>query len=105
MSFNKGQAKTPGSGRKAGTPNKKTEILLEIFEANEYCPAEEAVKILKDPKSLLDDKDKISAHLKLMEFKFPKRKAVEHSGPNDGPIETETYEQYVSRVKNQEANV
>jgi hypothetical protein len=100
--FQKGQPKPQGSGRKAGTPNKKTELLLDIFEAKEYCPAEKAIELLISGK--IDPEKELDAHLKLMEFKFPKRKAVEHSGPNDGPLETETYEQYVARLK-QEANV
>lgn len=85
------------AGREKGTPNKKTELLLDIFEANDYCPADKVIKLLLSGK--IDPEDELAAHLKLMEFKFPKRKAVEHSGPNDGPLETETYEQYVTRLK------
>lgn len=101
--FEAGKPRHPEAGRKAGQPNKKTELLLDIFEANDYCPAERAIAILVSGK--LDPETELNAHMKLMEFKFPKRKAVEHSGPNDGPIETETYEQYVQRLKNQESNV
>ena len=96
MSFQVGQPRPEKAGRRAGTPNKKTEILLDIFETMEYCPAERAVTILMSGK--LEPETELNAHLKLMEFKFPKRKAVEHSGPNDGPIETETYDQYVARI-------
>lgn len=101
MAFEKGNPKPENSGRKAGTPNKKTELLLDIFESNEYCPADKAIKLLMSGK--IDPDQELNAHLKLMEFKFPKRKAVEHSGPNDGPLEAETYEQYVTRIK-QESN-
>lgn len=100
--FETGKPRLPNAGRKPGTPNKKTEILLDIFEKHSYCPADKAVELLASGK--IDPEIELNAHLKLMEFKFPKRKAVEHSGPNDGPIDTETYEQYVSRVKNQESN-
>lgn len=45
--FEKGDAKPEKSGRKAGTPNKRTNKVLEILEKEGYDPLVEAVKMLK----------------------------------------------------------
>lgn len=78
--FKAGEKRPAKAGRKKGTPNKKTTILLDIFEANDFCPAEEVVKLIKDKGADLLDKERADIFLRLMEYKFPKRKSVEHSG-------------------------
>lgn len=70
-------------GRKKGTPNKKTEILLDIFQDQDFCPAEEVITILRQKKQgkfVLSEKVRAEICVRMMEFKFPKRKATEHSG-------------------------
>jgi hypothetical protein len=43
----KGSPKTPGSGRKKGTPNKKTEALLELLERKNFSPAEAMIYVYR----------------------------------------------------------
>lgn len=82
MPFKPGDKKPENAGRKPGTPNKKTTQLLEIWAEYDFCPAEEILKILNNeslrsqylPKELTDLLEK------LMQYKFPKRKAIEHTG-------------------------
>lgn len=64
-------------GRKIGTPNKRTLEALEIFEHSNFCPLTKVIDRLTT-QNISDDLF-ISTCLKLLEFKFPKRKAVEHS--------------------------
>lgn len=78
--FKAGEKRPAKAGRKKGTPNKKTTELLAIFDSNNFCPAEEVVKLIKNKRADLLDKERADIFLRLMEFKFPKRKAVEHSG-------------------------
>lgn len=84
--------KKPGSaktgGRQKGAPNKKTVELLELWQTLKYDPAKALLEILPG----LDDDKQADVHLKLMEYKYPKRKAVELSGPDDGDIPTNNSE-------------
>ena len=74
--------KTPGhikaGGRQKGTPNKKTLELLEVWESLGYDPA----YALHHELPLLEPEQRAQIHLKLMAYKYPQRKAIEHSGPN-----------------------
>lgn len=47
MTFEKGAEKPAKSGRKKGTPNKRTNKVLEILEEHGYDPLIEAIKLLK----------------------------------------------------------
>jgi hypothetical protein len=101
--FKPGRKKPEGSGRQKGTLNKKSQVLMEIFEAADYCPAVELLKIVKGEKTgerilLLEDKEIADIHMKLMEYKFPKRKAVEHSGTVTN--ELKRYEDYLQEIEN-----
>ncbi len=78
--FKPGDKRPEGSGMKKGQVTKKTMILMEIFDANDFCPAEAALRILLDKDADLLDKERLDVLMKLMEFKFPKRRAIEHSG-------------------------
>ena len=64
-------------GRVSGTPNKRTAEAIEVFEAHEFCPLEKTLKHLQSPG--ISSELYLSTCLKLMEFKFPRRKAVELS--------------------------
>lgn len=103
MAFKPGDKKPEASGRQKGTVNKKTQILLDIFEEADYCPAVELLKILKGEKVgekfiLLEDDKIADIHLKLMEYKFPKRKAIEHTGKDGEKLFT--YEEYLKGLEN-----
>jgi hypothetical protein len=60
-------------GRKKGTPNKTTKELSEFFESIGFCIPEKIHKILKK----LEPEKQVEVLLKLMEYIYPKRKALE----------------------------
>ena len=60
-------------GRKTGTPNKKTNDLLELM--GDYNPFTSLLTIAKDKTTPLDMQVKIN--LDLMPYIYPKRRAVE----------------------------
>lgn len=64
-------------GRKAGTPNKRSIEALELFEDLEFCPLEKLVERIQKPG--ISDELFTSVCAKLLEFKFPKRKAIDHT--------------------------
>lgn len=78
----KGGPRVPGSGRQKGTPNKRTQELLELWEQFGYDPAKALNVLLPE----LPPEVQANVHLKLMEYKYPKRKAIEHTGSNDEPL-------------------
>ncbi len=71
--FYKGMPKPEHSGRKKGTPNKRTKELIELF--GDYNPAESLLEILKSDRVPIDLKIKIN--LDLMGYLYPKRKSIE----------------------------
>lgn len=80
--FKPGHAKV--GGRKPGTPNKKTQALQEILEEGlgKGLP-EKIVEIMHT----LDPKDQVKVLLELMQYIYPKRKAIEVSGADGHPLE------------------
>ena len=84
--------KTPGhlkaGGRTKGTPNKETLDLLEIWATMDYDPAR-AINVLLP---LVSPEKHLEVHLKLMSYKYPQRKAVEHSGPDGAAIDVKSSE-------------
>jgi len=69
MPFVKGKMKTPGSGRKKGTLNKRSIELYKIFENFNFDPAEHALRLLSN----LEPKDQVEICIKLMPYRYPKR--------------------------------
>lgn len=67
----KGTPKT--GGRQKGTPNKRTRELNEIFESINFNIPERLAAIIP----ALPLEKQADVYLKLMEFQYPKRKAVE----------------------------
>lgn len=69
--------KTIGSGRKKGTPNKKTANLKELIEENYqgFDPIIELIAISKREKLPVDLK--VSILKSVAEYVYPKRKAIE----------------------------
>lgn len=92
--FKPGQKKTPGSGRKKGTPNKKTIDFLLVLEKNNFDPGEELIYVYNQAKSIykimrqgkkyfqaLQSLETMQTTAdKICQFVYPKRKAIEHSG-------------------------
>lgn len=65
-------------GREVGIPNKRTLVLQELLQNLKLNPAEKIAELLPQ----LEPRDQCAVLLKLMEFLYPKRKALEVSGPN-----------------------
>lgn len=79
--FQPGQKKLPNAGRKAGTPNKRTQAILELVR--EYGdPLLVLAAELKNPEY---DK-RIYAADKLMPYCYPKLTAVQVSNDPENPI-------------------
>lgn len=85
-------------GRKKGTPNRKTLILQEVLETLDL----DIPMRLRDELSNLDDVQKfgytpdikfkainlrVQIYLELMNYLYPKRKAIEMSGPHGSPLQ------------------
>lgn len=70
-------------GRQKGTPNKKTVALTDLLEKISCDPAAKLASLL--PKLKPDMQAKVL--LELMEYIYPKRKAVEVSGVDGEAIE------------------
>lgn len=71
--FQSGQKKPQGSGRKKGTPNRRTQALQEIFEAHDFVIPEKIIEIL--PRLSIEKQAEIL--MDLMSYLYPKRKATE----------------------------
>lgn len=79
--FEVGHKKVGGRAKeKENKTKKKTSVLLEILEEEDYDPARDLVKRLKDPDSDLLDKERCDLNLKLMDFIHAKRRAVDEKG-------------------------
>jgi hypothetical protein len=89
----KGQ-RTPGAGRKKGTPNKKTVELMQVLEKHNFDPGEELIYCYRQAKQIFEFRKKrsnlagaLTALDRMSEiaediaqFIYPKKKAIEHSG-------------------------
>jgi hypothetical protein len=64
-------------GRRPGSLNRRSVEAIEIFGAFEFCPLEKILTELQRPGISQDLM--LGTCIKLMEFKFPKRKAIEHT--------------------------
>lgn len=97
----KGGPKTTGSGRKKGTPNKKTQELRDKCEAAGVDPFDVLLQICKGTKEIIvkDDKGKektvelpintehrLAAAKELCQYIYPKRKAIELTSDEDNAI-------------------
>ena len=73
-------------GRKAGTPNKRTETLKELIEAEfkGFNPIVELIKMYK--KESLEDNLKVAILKDIANYIYPKRKAIEDDIAEQNPI-------------------
>lgn len=67
-------------GRAKGTPNKKTQTLMELCEQKGINPFEGLIDLAL---STLDDGLRFQCHKELCQYLYPKRKALEVSGSMD----------------------
>ncbi len=107
--FIPGGPRPPGSGRAKGTPNKQTQELIELAERLGVNPFEVMLNIVKNDWQALGydsptvtratlegvvEVERITVELRAQcaqnacSYLYPKRKAIEHSGPDGGPIES-----------------
>lgn len=94
MGLPKKGERQPGSGRKKGTPNKKTVELMQVLEKNKFDPGEELIYLYREAKKIFEFRKKnsnlvgaLSAMDRMIEvaediaqYVYPKKKAIEHSG-------------------------
>lgn len=96
MPFEKGQPKTPGSGRKAGTPNKSTQLRVEEFlEAKGVQALEQVYKLLTE--GSMFDSDKARIWLQLYSYCHPKPRELtifEPPPPEDDNEPKKTFEEF-----------
>lgn len=96
--FQPGQKKPINSGRKRGTPNKKSQILTEALR---YHGIDIPQQLSETLPQLTPDK-RADVLLSLMQFIYPKKKAVEYSfQEQDSPNEIKI--QVVSSPKNSQS--
>lgn len=74
----------PGAGRKPGAPNKATAVQRKRVEESGLTPLEYMLQVLRDQTAPKDDR--MWAAEKAAPFVHPRLAAIEHSGPNGGPI-------------------
>lgn len=80
--FEAGQSKPRNSGRKKGVPNRKTTLLLNALDELGQTLPERIAELI--PK--LKPEKQVDVYLELMQYVFPKRKAVEFTSiDDDGP--------------------
>lgn len=84
MAWPKGKPRAPGVGRKAGTPNRKTQSLMEQCEAKGVNVFDLMLEYVTEP---CEPGLRLQAIKELMKYIHPQRKAVEHSGEMDQKIE------------------
>lgn len=89
MPRQKGQGRTPGSGRKKGTPNKKppeSNVILARIQKRypKWHPVEALAKMAND--ATLDNVIRLHATKEVAQYCVPKLKAVEISGPGGAAI-------------------
>jgi hypothetical protein len=92
--------KRAGAGRKAGSANKLTRKIADKALAQGISPLEYMLKLLRvEPPADADAARK--AEIEAMRFEaakaaapyvHPKLQAIEHKGPNDGPIKVENFD-------------
>lgn len=93
MSVEKISSKTkggarPGSGRKAGSPNKKTAELQAAVAESGMTPLEYLLEVMRD--SSQEPKQRLIAAQSAAPYIHAKLSSIEMSGPDGGAIETAT---------------
>jgi hypothetical protein len=76
------------AGRKKGTPNKRTAELLDILSSKwpDYHPVVAMAALAND--ETVEIELRFQAHKEVAQYVAPKRKAIEVTGQDGGPVET-----------------
>lgn len=72
-------------GRTKGTPNRETRTVAAILEALKCNPIEGMARIAMDDKQRPELRGRMYAEL--AQYRYPKLKSLELSGPGGGPVE------------------
>lgn len=94
MPFAKGKPRAKGAGRVKGTPNKKTQSLLDMCAERNYDPVLAMIDIAQDENA--DPAMRLQAHKEVAQYVYPKRKALEHSIDGDAGFKV-VLEDYTSK--------
>lgn len=101
MAKPKGLPKT--GGRRKGTPNKRTQEFIDVLQRRKFSPADALIDVYRKAlrsyeaghgSSSGDGPDMTFKYLEiaqkaaseLMQYRFPKRKAIEHTGADGEPL-------------------
>ncbi len=84
-------------GRQKGTPNRKTTEIGALLDSMGCNPIEGMAKIANNPKTTPELRGKMYGEL--AQYVYPKRKAVEHTGPDGGPVGGRLEVVFVSAAK------
>lgn len=76
-------------GRQKGTPNKKTQDITMRLERLGFDPVKNMIEIGRQAMAEGDLKLAMDANKELLQYIAPKRKAVEVTGEDGGPIQTQ----------------
>jgi hypothetical protein len=89
-------------GRVVGSLNKRTVEAIEVFGAFDFCPLQKILEEMTKPG--IPPELYMGTCMKLMEFKFPKRKAIENTvNLADMPMES-LIEEAKSIIESVESN-
>lgn len=88
----KGAKKTPGSGRKKGTPNKKTAYIMDKLSYFKCDPMERLIKLGQQAEQEGDISLASNIYKDICQYVYPKRRATEMqlTGADGGPVKTVT---------------
>jgi len=94
MAFKPGHQKR--GGRTKGTPNKSTQALSELLEELNHDPLKETINTLP----LLNPSDRVKTNLKLLEFIYPRKKAMEiEADVTSHEVKRETIEEWAKKKR------
>lgn len=103
MPFAKGTPKPANSGRKKGSICKLSADVRSRLEALGCDPIEGMALISLDEKAPVEIRARMNAEL--AQYCYPKRRAIEHSGPGGNAIEVDHNFSAVERLKSRIAGI
>lgn len=91
----KGEPRTPGCGRKKGTPNRYTQNLMAICKDKGLDVFEAMVEIALQH----ENPNRFHSLKELAQYLYPKRKSLEHSGEISNPYMNKPIEELEALVR------
>ena len=81
--------KSAASGRKVGTPNRRTKDAAAILKKHKFCPLTGMIEVAKTAQERDDMALYAMACKELIQYVYPKRKAVEHVNADGDGLPTQ----------------